>query len=532
MSSNKFDVIVVGGGMAGANAAYPLVMAGFKVAIIDGGISSPHKLEKDFQGSFEDIRINRKDQHNLFLGYNSQGLVIDKKDESHTLSITGGNRGHVTESTSKFLPLISKNIQILQSLAKGGLSETWGAACDILDEEELEAIGIPKESMDKNYQEVINRIGISGDSGEFKTQPATKIDNNAREILEAYKKKQFSKKFDFKIKKPLLALVTKKFKGRTPVSYRDLEYSINAGNSIYRARFTIEELEKKKNFSYISGRVVRKLSKNKKINLISTEAFNGKLENYYSKYVIMAAGSINTIRILLESLNLHQVKVPFITKPHFIIPCLNLRTLGYKGEKERHSLCQLVIDDKLKTKGLGRSYSQIYSYKSLMLYKLAGYSPFPMPETLSLLSIFTPSLILVDSRFPSFQNAQNNAFLIKNKDRSVLNVENLPSHLKFQEERTLKEIKKLLLSLGVIPLKVVATPLGSSAHYAGGVPNTRDESFPLRVNDQGELAQISNVYVADASTWSALPAKPPALTIMANANRIGKEVLKDLKKSR
>lgn len=517
--------------MAGANAAYPLVMAGLKVAILDGGISSQHNLEQDFQGSFEEIRRSRKDQHNLFLGYNLQGLATEKKDESHSLSIAGGNRSYVVESTDKFLPIISNNIQILQSLAKGGLSETWGAACDILDGEELESIGIPKDKMNENYQEVITRIGISGESKEFKTQPSANLDKNARELLNAYEKKQSLDNSNFKIKKPLLALVTKKFKGRKPVSYRDLEYSINAGNSIYRARFTVEELEKKKNFSYLSGKVVRKISKKRKNNLISAETFEGNLEKYYSRYVIMAAGSINTVRILLESLNLYQVKVPFITKPHFIIPCLNLRTLGHKGDKERHSLCQLVIDDKLKIRGLGRSYSQIYSYKSLMLYKLAGYSPLPMPETLSLLSIFAPSLVLIDSRFPSFQNTQNGAFLVKDKGRNVLRVENMPSHLKNQEEKTLKKIKKLLLSLGVIPLKVVATPLGSSAHYAGGVPNTKNESFPLRVNDLGELAQIDNVYIADASTWKALPAKPPALTIMANANRIGKEVLKDLKKS-
>ena len=39
--------------------------------------------------------------------------------------------------------------------------------------------------------------------------------------------------------------------------------------------------------------------------------------------------------------------------------------------------------------------------------------------------------------------------------------------------------------------------------------------------------QAKGIYIADASTWRALPSKAPTLTIMANASRVGKKVLEN-----
>ena len=43
--NSRFDVIVVGSGPAGVSAAYPLIKAGLKVAIIDGGLEDNKQEE-------------------------------------------------------------------------------------------------------------------------------------------------------------------------------------------------------------------------------------------------------------------------------------------------------------------------------------------------------------------------------------------------------------------------------------------------------------------------------------------------------
>jgi len=98
------------------------------------------------------------------------------------------------------------------------------------------------------------------------------------------------------------------------------------------------------------------------------------------------------------------------------------------------------------------------------------------------------------------------------------------------QKRRLREFKRFLVSLGIIPLKTVQHPFGSTAHYAGGVPHSDKREIKLRTNKSGQLTLDNNIYVADSSTWTGLPAKAPTLTIMANANRVGYEVLKNFKK--
>jgi hypothetical protein len=69
-----------------------------------------------------------------------------------------------------------------------------------------------------------------------------------------------------------------------------------------------------------------------------------------------------------------------------------------------------------------------------------------------------------------------------------------------------------LLQFGLLPLVKKRFPDGSASHYAGGV----------KVDQNGQFKE--GVYVADSSGWKALPAKPIAITIMANANRIGTHI--------
>ncbi|MSU74475.1 hypothetical protein EXS57_01715 [Candidatus Kaiserbacteria bacterium] len=76
-----------------------------------------------------------------------------------------------------------------------------------------------------------------------------------------------------------------------------------------------------------------------------------------------------------------------------------------------------------------------------------------------------------------------------------------------------------LRQLGLWPLMSKRLPEGITSHYAGGVD----------VDSNGKFRE--GIYVADAAGWRALPAKPIAITIMANANRIGSYIAQLLQAS-
>lgn len=532
MSDKKiYDVIIIGSGPAGVHAALPIVAAGFNVALIDGGVQAQEELESQFPGDFETIRKNSEEQHHLFLGGDLSGIPSLAGKKSHTVSMTSGTRAYIAEKTAEALQVETTSVEVMQSLAKGGLSETWGAVCDILTEQELKTMGIPSEGMHEHYQAVIDTIGISGIANGYHLQPPIHLDHHGRKIQERARQ---SALHPFKIKQPLLGVLTQPLGNRKPLTYKDVEYWLNPGNSIYRARFTLEELEKKKNMTYLPGYLVKQVVTSGRTCTVRARHLseeNGKEQAFRGKRIILAAGAMNTTRILLKSCNLYNISVPIMVKPHVLMPCLHPAMLGVRGDIKRTSFCQLVLDDTTSYHGLSRSFSQLYSYKSLLLYKLIPYSPLPMPETLSFLARFVPSLVICDARFPTFSTHAQKIRLIKKEDRDVIELIERKGLSEIEEHRqTLREIKKQLFRLGLIPLKVVETPFGSTAHYAGGVPNTTNSSAPLRTTPRGKVIQLPNVYVADAATWTALSAKPPALTIMANARRIGFEVLNDLQK--
>ncbi len=84
---------------------------------------------------------------------------------------------------------------------------------------------------------------------------------------------------------------------------------------------------------------------------------------------------------------------------------------------------------------------------------------------------------------------------------------------------------KALFSMNCIYLTSKKEILGSSVHYAGTIPyNDKNSEFFL--NSDGKLNCSKNVYVIDGSGFRYLPAAGLTFTLMANAERIGRHILK------
>src|ERR1700681_266840 len=132
MPAETYDVIVIGGGVAGAHASYPLAKSGLRVAMLDGGLTAPSTA--DPSGDFEDIRRTDITQYELFLGATLSDIA--PKGGSHARAMVSGSRDYVSARTEELLPLDTE-AQILQSLAKGGFTESWGAVCALYDDSEL-----------------------------------------------------------------------------------------------------------------------------------------------------------------------------------------------------------------------------------------------------------------------------------------------------------------------------------------------------------------------------------------------------------
>lgn len=467
MRKYEFDVAIVGSGPAGVHAAYPLIKAGVKVVTIDGGLDSKKRDKK--LSKFLDVSFKQT----------SNAYDLIKKSS------------YVFNKTYELLK-IKSNIEIIQSLAKGGLSQQWHGISDFFSNKELEKIGLPSNEIQANYKEVSKLI---------KLKLGANLDFHGRALLETANKSN--------LKGELY---------QVPLAFP------------YRTSSNIEDFKKFKNFTYIPNQLVFTVKDTKKYVEIESYSIDKSYKlKTKAKYIILAAGSINTTRILLRSLNLFNYKTTFLTKAHYITACLHPTALFKKNSSKKSGLGQLVISDKGTLKQGGAFFIQLYRFNPLVIHKVLKHIPLPTALALPLLSIFTPSLMIADIRFAAFESKKKFCRLRKRGDgKDVFEISFQESQKEINDHNNeFGKITQKLHSLGLFPIKTVKDY--TTSHYAGGVPYERKPS-KISVDSNGKLHQANRIYVADSASWRTLPAKAPTLTIMANAARIGKKVLNNFLK--
>ncbi len=531
--SPQFDVIVIGSGPAGTHASYPLVQAGLRVAMIDGGnqsVEQPPSAE-----TFEEARLAHADQHRLFLGEDFSGIPLDAMGVGTRGSIVSGRRSYVVADTDALLPIRLNGIRLFQTLARGGLGAVWGGVCAYYAAAELEAMGLPAAEMERHYDVVTERIGVSGPQTRPGIQPPFRVDHHAQLLLGAYERKRSAfDELELGLSQPHSAVLTRELAGRRSAAYRDLEYWSDTDRTVYRPQFTLEELERHENFSYFGGRLVQRVQQRADDccvhSVAAFEAGRGGPPSLTGRRVIVAAGAVGSARILLRSLGLYERPIPFLGKPHWLTACLHPRTLGRAGAKARLSLCQLLLSDTKRQRPedhLSAGYAQLYSYKSLGLIRMLGFVPASGPEALGLLALLVPSLVIADIRFPVVRRASRFMKLCRDADGSdwvQLEASSEPEEFRASRD-SLQRLTSGLRELGLLPLKRKELPYGASAHYGGTIPCAPASAAEvLSVDESGKLHQATHIYVADSSTFRFLPAKSINMTIMANANRVGERV--------
>lgn len=369
---------------------------------------------------------------------------------------------NIFEKTNKILR-IKSNLPINQSLAKGGLSEVWPGICDYFSEEELTKMGLPAQEVINEYSFIENFMKL--------TTP--RLDIYTRTILK---------------------------------SCRNI-YSLKIAN-ILKTSKVINKFLKYKNFTYINNSLVKKISeKDGTAEVHAILLDSGNETSYKAKFIISAAGSINTNRIILRSANNYNKRVPFLTKNNYMFVCF-LPKILFKSKPKQFFINQVALNTE-------KYFIQFYRCNPKTLEKALEFVKLPKKITLGFLKLLSPFLIIADVRFES-KPGKNKFLELKNDKEEILHINfNYTKNELNDHRKSLSKIKTKLLSFGILPLKMVTGVVTS--HYGGGV--TTDQS--------GKLINHKRIYVADSSTWNILPAKPPTLTLMANAARIGKNILKN-----
>jgi choline dehydrogenase-like flavoprotein len=533
------DVIVVGSGASASSAAFPLVANGLSVLMLDVGNAGTRYAGLVPDAPFAELRRTDPGQHRYFLGDDFEGLPFGRVRVGAQLTPP---RQFIVEDVEELAPTRAGDFSAFQSFALGGLAAGWGAVANEFLDADLEGYPIRHRDLKPHYDAVARRIGIAGRRDDLlpyygdctELQPPLAIDAGAECCLAAYERRREAlNRAGLHAGLPRLAVLSRDLGARRGQSYHDMDFYADSGHSVFRPAFAVEELRAQSRFTYLAPRLVesfRELADGNGVEVTAVNPRSGREEVFRARRLVLAAGTFGTIRIVLRSLGRYDTPVPFVANPYRYAVCVNLAMLGKPGKDRRHSLSQLGLVYDPERSGKPLIDAQTFSYRSLLLFKVAKESPLAVPESLRILRDVQSAFVIIGINHEDRPAPGKRCLLRRGTagKRDTLEVEHAvePAE-KRRQRRAEKAFLRLLRKLGCWPLRRIDPGEGSSIHYGGTLPMTVEDR-ELTADPVCRLRGTRSVYVADGSVLPFLPAKSLTFTLMANAERVGAAVAADL----
>ena len=519
-----FDFIIVGTGPAGISAAFPLLESGKKVLLVDAGHEVSHSPP---EGNYTALRFEDNDQRKWQLKSNLS--VSDA-----TRSVSPKFRTPMASVFEKFqqkYAISSEGFSAFGGLAVGGVANFWGAGVARLENSQLQFFGNPSE-MNFSYDIIARRIGISGVNdddlavyfgNEPQLEPAVPLGKISNSLYEKYnKKRKHRPDAEFMLGRSRLAVITKDREHRKGCNNLGTCLWGCKNSAIYSPAQDIEKLKKKKgNLTFLTGAYVESIecgtSNKPTINLKNA---NGHI-SFSGKKLILAAGTLGSSKLVLQALGKIQTPLQLLSNPTAAFLLWSPKHLGYSKVNE-FAMGQLSFVAKLDNKEA--AFGSLFSTTGLPVSDFSNRLPFSTSQSINLARTILSSSVV------------GNVFLEARPSETKLSLEPDASIkvTSFRSANTLNDLRKLkkrlrlnFLKLGalLIPNSFTIGEPGSDLHYSGTFPHSKKER-PLTTSENGGVFGIPNVHIVDGSVLPFLPEKSHTFTIMANADRISRQLLK------
>jgi len=526
-----YDVVIVGSGAAGVAAALSFSKNGIVPALIDVGIkplSSP-SINENFYDYCES-----HDCTSLIIGSNFEGLSnLRRGGVPIPAKLTSPKISFVTDRASELAPVVENNYNLIQSFARGGLGNAWGAGLYRYTDQDLEGFPIKEKDLAPWYECLSKEIGISGENDDLTPffgrddhlQPALRLSINASLLLKKYerKKSRLMEKGVF-LGRPRLGVLSEEKDGRTPCDYRNLEFWEPGLPYIYSPAMTLEKLIRQEKVRYFHGLLVDRWERGSEGIAVQARSLQkGESSTFFCKKLVLAAGAVNSARIALSSRNDHITRLSLLDNPALQFPLVLPGRMGRKLEKEAFGLTQLNLVYQRKTD------KKLYQGSILEVTspsRAEFFSSFPLSarDNLRMIRMMLPAMVVMQLFCPV---GCNGGAVLSLQEDGRLKIQGSGFRV---GKGIIREVLKIMRSLGAFSHSslVIDVPEGHGIHYAGTLPMGEKPRGAYTCDKYGELSGEPGVFVVDGSVFPKLPAKNFSFAVMANAMRIAKYAARSL----
>ena len=525
---------VVGSGPAGVACAQALLEAGQSVQMLDAGIT----LEPGKAGLVERLRSKRPEEWTAAdLAAYQAGMNPDVGGVPLKL-VYGSDFAY--RAANEHLAAQYENVGLLPSLAKGGLSNVWGAAMLPYLDSDTTDWPFPASALGPHYAAVLRLTGLSAVRDDLEplfplySAEATELrpSSQAEQMLQYLERNRVGLgRQGIRFGRSRVAVRGNSRGGEGGCVYcRLCMYGCPYGH-IYTAADTVTQLLANPGFTYRDDVLVEQVREaGQGVEIVGYRLTSREPVRLRGSRVFLAAGAIPTTRILLRSLQAYGQTVWLKDSQYFLVPLVLFHRARGATREWLHALSQVFLEISDPRGADANAHIQVYSNNDLVSQAIAGvFGPLQRPLGF-LVRDFQERLLVAQgylhSRYSSRIAVSLQRDAATGAERLELRGETNPSarsHVKRLVYRLCRQSHRL----GAMPVPLllkVAEP-GRSFHSGGSFPMTR-EPRGFQTDLLGRLPGFSRVHAVDATVFPSIPATTITFSVMANAHRIGAEAVR------
>jgi choline dehydrogenase-like flavoprotein len=529
-----WDVVIIGAGAAGAAAA--LALTDLRVLMLDVGIQPPPNPLPNvplYALREQTPAASGPNLHSVLLGdrYESLGPV---RGEEISPKLKAPCMRYLSYRPPSFPQDREEGFTSVQSFSAGGLANGWGAGVLRYNDQDLQGFPFGSSELAPFYDRLTDHIGINGAHQDDLTEylgsshgllPPMPLSPIAATLLRRYSWRRRSLyPRGIKIGRTRAAILTQPFRGRAAFTAFGHDFFWGPQEAIYSPLFTIRELTACGGVTYQpTMRVTHFDEQAGSVRIYAEDTSSGEHHQFTAKRIIVAAGAINSARIVLRSRNDTTTQLPLLDNPVSFVPAVDplkigtpLQTSSFIGGE----LLLLLPGERPERPVQGSVYGLLGPLRTDLVREF----PLSIRGNLAASRYLVPALLMVQLFYPDEPSPHSTLRLTADGSLSITR----RGRLTTDRER---EVCKILRGLGYLAFEQLCVrPIpGSSIHYAGTLPMSSSSSDRYSTDRAGLLRGTTRVYIADAATFPSLPAKNHTFTLMANAMRIATEVGRSLR---